>query len=90
MLEIGMLRAMWRALETGLRLTLLGHEGGNSGHRQGFFLVSYRASARPYQAIVLSIVSLPYFPWIANEVHWGFSFRSSKRHKLTNAVVMTR
>ncbi len=33
--EIGMLRAMWRALETGLRVTLLGHEGGNSGHRQG-------------------------------------------------------
>jgi hypothetical protein len=47
-LEIGMLRAMWRALETGLRTTLLGHEGGNSGHRQGLFLVSYRASARPY------------------------------------------
>jgi len=33
--EIRMLRAMWRALETGLRKLLTGHEGGNAGHRQG-------------------------------------------------------
>ena len=33
--EIGMLRAMWRELETGPRITLTGHEGGNSGYRQG-------------------------------------------------------
>ena len=35
MREIRMLRAMWRALETGLRNLLTGHEGGNAGHRQG-------------------------------------------------------
>ena len=32
--EIRMLRAMWRALETGLRNDLYGHEGGNPGYRQ--------------------------------------------------------
>jgi hypothetical protein len=32
--EIGMLRAMWRELETGLRTDLAGHEGGNLGYRQ--------------------------------------------------------
>ncbi len=29
-----MLRAMWRVLETELRTLLVGHEGGNAGHRQ--------------------------------------------------------
>jgi len=33
--EIRTLRAMWRALETGLRKLLNGHEGGNAGHSQG-------------------------------------------------------
>jgi hypothetical protein len=33
--EIRLLRAMWRALETGLRKLLTGHEGGNAGYRQG-------------------------------------------------------
>jgi hypothetical protein len=33
--EIRMLRAMRRALETGLRNLLTGHEGGNAGDRQG-------------------------------------------------------
>ena len=32
--EIRMLRAMWRELETGPRITLAGHEGGNPGYRQ--------------------------------------------------------
>jgi hypothetical protein len=32
---IRMLRAMRRALETGLRKLLTGHEGGNAGNRQG-------------------------------------------------------
>lgn len=44
-----MLRAMWRELETGLRTSLAGHEGGNSGYRQGLVLLGYRASSRPYQ-----------------------------------------
>ena len=35
MREIRTLRARWRGLETELRLTLDGHEGGNPGHRQG-------------------------------------------------------
>ncbi len=35
MREIRMLRAMWRALETGLRKVLNGHEGGNAGYSQG-------------------------------------------------------
>ncbi len=35
MREIRLLRATWRALETGLRKLLNGHEGGNAGHRQG-------------------------------------------------------
>ena len=34
MREIRMLRAMWRELETGPRITLAGHEGGNPGYRQ--------------------------------------------------------
>ena len=38
MREIRMLRAMRRALETGLRKLLTGHEDGNVGHSQG---VSY-------------------------------------------------
>jgi hypothetical protein len=33
--EIRMLRAMRRALETGLRKFLNGHEGGNTGYSQG-------------------------------------------------------
>jgi hypothetical protein len=40
--EICMLRAMWRELETELRLSLPGHEGGNSGYGQG---PSYRVTA---------------------------------------------
>ncbi len=40
MREIRMLRAMWRGLETGLRTTLHGHEGGNPGYGQG---ESYRS-----------------------------------------------
>jgi hypothetical protein len=36
--ETRMLRAMRRALETGLRQLLTGHDGGNAGYRQG---VSY-------------------------------------------------
>ena len=32
MREIRTLRAMWRALETGLRQVLNGHEGGNPGY----------------------------------------------------------
>ena len=36
MREIRTLRAKWRELETALRMTLAGHEGGNPGHRQGF------------------------------------------------------
>ena len=47
--EICMLRAMWRELETGLRTTLTGHEGGNPGYRQEFDLTGYRASSRPYR-----------------------------------------
>ena len=35
MRETRMLRAMWRELETGLRIDLTGHEGGNPGDRQG-------------------------------------------------------
>ena len=46
MREIRMLRAMRRALETGLRELLTRHEGGNAGHRQA---VSFGLppSARP-------------------------------------------
>ena len=35
MREIRTLRAKWRGLETGPRPTLIGHEGGNPGYRQG-------------------------------------------------------
>ena len=35
MRQIRMLRAMRRELETGLRLLLHGHAGGNPGHGQG-------------------------------------------------------
>jgi hypothetical protein len=33
--QIRTLRAMWRELETGLRLLLTGHERGNPRHSQG-------------------------------------------------------
>jgi len=33
--EIRTLRAKWRGLETGSRTTLIGHEGGHPGYRQG-------------------------------------------------------
>ncbi len=36
MREIRTLRAMRRELETELRCVLIGHEGGNPGHSQGF------------------------------------------------------
>lgn len=42
MREIRTLRVMWRELEPGLRTSLTGHEGGNSGYRQGMF---YRVTA---------------------------------------------
>ncbi len=45
MREIRMLRLMWRGLETELRITLAGHEGGNSGHRQGEAPLSPRPTA---------------------------------------------
>ena len=35
MREIRSLRLTWRGLETESRMTLIGHEGGNPGHRQG-------------------------------------------------------
>jgi hypothetical protein len=44
-----MLRAMWRELETGPRITLAGHEAGNPGYIQGSVLMGCRASYRPYQ-----------------------------------------
>jgi hypothetical protein len=47
--EIRTLRAMWRGLETESWTTLLGHEGGNPGHRQGE-TYHHRASPRPYRA----------------------------------------
>ncbi len=40
--EIGMLRVMWRELETGSRTSIAGHEGGNPGYRQGMV---YRVTA---------------------------------------------
>jgi hypothetical protein len=46
--EIRMLRAMWRALETGPRQVLNGHEGGNPGYKPRMSLRANRASARPY------------------------------------------
>ena len=42
MREIRTLRAMWRALETGSRQVLNGHEGGNPGHKPR---MSLRATA---------------------------------------------
>ncbi len=45
MREIRMLRATWRGLETGLRTTLLGHERGNPGYRQGETYGSPRQSS---------------------------------------------
>ena len=49
MREIRTLRAMWRALETGPRQVLNGHEGGNPGYKPRMSLRANRASARPYQ-----------------------------------------
>ena len=49
MREIRMLRAMWRALETGPRQVLNGHEGGNPGYKPRMSLRANRTSARPYQ-----------------------------------------
>ena len=37
-----------RELETGIRTTLNGHEGGNPGYSQEIDLTVYRASSRPY------------------------------------------
>ena len=45
MREIRMLRAMWRGLETELRTTLPGHEGGNPGYRPGKSYGSPRQSS---------------------------------------------
>ncbi len=58
--EIRMLRAMWRALETGLRKVLNGHEGGNAGYSQG---TSYESTR---QRSTLPTVSGNIFgvPWI--------------------------
>ena len=45
MREIRMLRAKWRGLETELRMSLHGHEGGNPGYRQGKSYGSLRQSS---------------------------------------------
>ena len=45
MREIRTLRAKWRGLETESRTTLLGHEGGNPGDRQGESCGSPRQSS---------------------------------------------
>ena len=44
MREIRMLRARWRGLETELRMSLNGHEGGNPGYGQG---LSYGPPRQP-------------------------------------------
>ena len=49
-----MLRVRWRELETGSRTSLLGHERGNPGHRQGLVLIDYRACSRPYQVFIMN------------------------------------
>ena len=46
-----MLRLKRRGLETDLRSTLHGHEGGNPGYGQADVLQGHRASSRPYQPI---------------------------------------
>jgi len=46
--EIRTLRAMWRALETGPRQVLNGHEGGKPRIQAKDAPTGYRASARPY------------------------------------------
>jgi len=48
--EIRTLRAMWRALETGLRQLLNGHEEGNLSQAKEE-PTGHRASARPYQQL---------------------------------------
>jgi hypothetical protein len=45
--EIRTLRAMWRALETGPRQVLNGHEGGKPRIQAKDAPTGYRASARP-------------------------------------------
>jgi hypothetical protein len=47
--EIRTLRAMWRALETGPRQLLNGHEEGNLGYKPRRKPTGRRASARPYR-----------------------------------------
>jgi hypothetical protein len=62
--EIRMLRAMWRALETGLRNLLTGHEGGNAGHRQGVSFESPRqCSTLPGSDAKLGAGDLRYRLW---------------------------
>jgi hypothetical protein len=56
--EIRMLCVMWRELETELRLFLLGHEGGNSGHGQG---AAYRVTAPALDPTAFGISDLPSF-----------------------------
>jgi hypothetical protein len=51
--EIRMLRAMWRALETGLRNLLTGHEGGNAADTDKELTSDHRASARPDRELLV-------------------------------------
>ena len=54
MREIRTLRAMWRALETGPRLLLNGHEEGNLGYKPRRKPTGRRASARPYRGCTVA------------------------------------
>lgn len=52
--EIRMLRAMWRELETGPRITLAGHEGGNPGYRQGSSLWVTAPALDPTKELIIA------------------------------------
>ena len=51
MRESRTLRAMWRALETGPRQFLNGHEEGNLGYKPRTKPTGRRVSARPYRML---------------------------------------
>jgi hypothetical protein len=53
--EIRTLRAMWRALETGPRQLLNGHEEGNLGYKPRRQPTGRRASARPYRGATIDL-----------------------------------
>src|SRR3954452_12320862 len=93
--EIRTLRAMWRALETGSRQVLNGHEGGNPGHKPR---MSLRATAPVLDPTNRRLRKLQHSPTgyclphssevEADAQHWPGDSQVIEQHLLISKIVV--